>query len=264
MTNTATGTIVVSGAGKASFYDDVVNDGEVRVSAGSSVVYFGALSGAGSFTGTGTSYIEGDLQPGHSAEIVVFEGDVVFGRSAAVEIELGGTSRGTEYDAVVVLGDLTLDSTLEVLLIGGFQPAHGDAFDILDWGTRSGEFAQVVLPPLGDALGWDTSALYTTGTLTVVPQLTLGDVNGDGNVDNLDITPFVMALMNDQASFYLLYPDGEYWAADCYADGNVDNLDITPFVEILTGGGEAVPGPATLSLLALGALALIRRRSRRS
>ena len=120
------------------------------------------------------------------------------------------------------------------------------------------------MPPLGGALGWDTSALYTTGTVTVVPEPTPGDVNGDGNVDNLDITPFIYALVNGEAAFNAAYPLGEFWAADCKIDGNIDNLDITPFVALIAGGGQAVPEPITIGLLAVGGVAVVlRRRPRR-
>ena len=94
------------------------------------------------------------------------------------------------------------------------------------------------------------------------PSVLVGDVNGDGNVDTLDITPFVATLTaGDQAAFLALFPDGEYWAADVQGDGNIDTLDITPFVGLLTGGGSPVPEPTSVLLVALGAAgALIRRR----
>ena len=96
-----------------------------------------------------------------------------------------------------------------------------------------------------------------------VPTFELGDVNGDGNVDNLDITPFIYALVNEESAFDTEYPAGEYWAADCKTDGNVDNLDITPFISILVGGGQAVPEPASAALLVFALSAVVRRRRRR-
>ena len=99
-----------------------------------------------------------------------------------------------------------------------------------------------------------------TGTGSLLP-VTLGDVNGDGGVDNLDVTPFIAALnAGSEAAFQALYPDGRYWAAECMADGNVDNLDITPFIGVVTGGGALVPEPASILLIALGAAAALARR----
>ena len=94
-------------------------------------------------------------------------------------------------------------------------------------------------------------------------ELARGDMNADGNVDTLDVTALVKALLHDEATFETFYPDESYWAADVNADGNVDALDITPFVNLLTGGGAAlapVPEPATMTFMALAALALPRRR----
>jgi hypothetical protein len=41
--------------------------------------FFGAQTGAGNFTGTGTVYYIGDLRPGNSPASVHYGGDVVFG-----------------------------------------------------------------------------------------------------------------------------------------------------------------------------------------
>ena len=65
----------------------------------------------------------------------------------------------------------------------------------------------------------------------------LGDMNGDGEFNNLDINPFVLAI-TDPASFAAQYPDvNVITVADFNGDGSFDNLDITAFVGALTGGG---------------------------
>ena len=93
----------------------------------------------------------------------------------------------------------------------------------------------------------------------------LGDVNNDGAIDNLDITPFITALASaDEAAFLVDFPQGSYSAADVDTSGSPDNLDITPFISLLTGQGSAsaVPEPASLALLAAGALMALRRGRR--
>ncbi len=56
-------------------------------------------------------------------------------------------------------------------------------------------------------------------------ELLLGDVNGDGVVNLLDVSPFVDLIIN-----------GDFLpAADINGDGVVDLLDVGPFVQILTG-----------------------------
>ena len=83
-----------------------------------------------------------------------------------------------------------------------------------------------------------------------------GDVNFDGDVNGLDVDPFVAAVLG-----------GSYDApADMNGDGAVDGLDVDPFVAAVVGGGAtAVPEPSTL-LLCFIALAIVggRRKWRRA
>ena len=53
----------------------------------------------------------------------------------------------------------------------------------------------------------------------------LGDINRDGNIDLLDVAPFVSLLNSSSYQF----------EADLNSDCNVDLLDVLPFVEILSG-----------------------------
>ena len=61
--NNTGGQIVLTGNSNTTFYDDVTNDGTLKVSQGSTAVFFGDLQGTHT-TGTGTVFIEGDLRPG--------------------------------------------------------------------------------------------------------------------------------------------------------------------------------------------------------
>jgi hypothetical protein len=102
--------------------------------------------------------------------LVSFGGDVFYGPSATLQLELGGIVRGSGYDALNVAGNLTLDGTLNVVLIGGFQPVPGNFFNLFDWGSVSGSFDATNLPVLGNGLTWDFSQFHTNGTLAMVPE----------------------------------------------------------------------------------------------
>jgi hypothetical protein len=71
-----------------------------------------------------------------------------------LNIELGGTGPGADYDQLVVNGQATLGGTLNVVLLNGYVPSSGDQFRILTFSGRNGTtFATVnedasLLPPV--------------------------------------------------------------------------------------------------------------------
>ncbi len=64
----------------------------------------------------------------------------------------------------------------------------------------------------------------------------LGDVNGDGNVNELDIEPMVYVLLYGETAFGATYPDGCYNCANCNQDTAVNGLDVDAFVALIIGG----------------------------
>ncbi|MGE0482203.1 MAG: hypothetical protein AB7Q17_17230 [Phycisphaerae bacterium] len=63
----------------------------------------------------------------------------------------------------------------------------------------------------------------------------LGDMNCDGALNNFDIDPFVLALI-DPAGYAAVFPGCNINNGDANGDGRVDNFDIDAFVAILIGG----------------------------
>ncbi len=183
VTNNAGAKIISSGGGPTTFHDDVINNGEIRTSAGSFTTFFGATSGSGTYTGTGTVNFEGDLKPGNSPASVSFGGDVVLGVDSTLTMEIGGVNAGSQYDVIDVAGKLSLGGSLKVSLINGFVPASGQSFDFANWSTLSGTFASLDLPALTGGLTWNTSQLYTSGVLSVLSAGIPGDYNNNGTVD---------------------------------------------------------------------------------
>ena len=92
-----------------------------------------------------------------------------------------------------------------------------------------------------------------------------GDVNNDGSVDNLDITPFIAALAaEDEAAFLTQFPEGKFTAADIDMSGSANNLDITPFIGLLTAAGSnatSVPEPSSVACVVLALMMGRRRRA---
>jgi hypothetical protein len=65
---------------------------------------------------------------------------------------------------VAVTGTATLDGTLRVALLDGYAPQEGDAFQVLTFAARAGDFATVSLPDLGALTLYP---LYDDGGLTL-------------------------------------------------------------------------------------------------
>ncbi len=130
-------------------------------------------------------------------------------------------------------------------------------------GFSPGEMTITAVPDTFDN-GWGSvTTIGESFTLDVPYQL--GDMNGSNGLDEPngnDINPFVMALV-DRPAYEAAYPGID---ADIVGDINqmgdgLNGNDIHPFVDLLVGGSQAIPEPATLALLVVGAcLSLLRRR----
>lgn len=161
-----TGTLATGG----TVARDLCNNGNVVSLGGTPLTFTGDVSGTGQFAGD--FVFSGTTRPGESPGLMEVEGDLTFGPDHILEMEIAGLSRGTEYDAFDITGSLNLDGTLEVVFLGGFEPEAGNSFHFFQVGeTITGAFADIVLPDLAPrGLNWDTSSLYSTGTLGVIPE----------------------------------------------------------------------------------------------
>ena len=164
---------------------------------------------------------------------------------------------------------------MQVSLINSFTPALGNSFDILDWSSLSGHFSSLSLPALSSGLVWDTNALYTSGTLSVIDTHHLpGDINRDGQVTVADVQSLMVALSDlnaYQAANLDLKSDPQLLmqVLDVNGDGKIDNTDIQALINLVANRASgnsaitAVPEPVSIVLLGLGALAIaVCRRSR--
>ena len=157
-----------------------------------------------------------------------------------------------------VAGDANLDGTLSVAVDGGLVLDQGDVFTLIDVGTSIiGTFIGLAQgDSVGNFGGIDLFISYVGGDgndVTLVVPLP-GDVDLDGFVDGDDLSTII-----------------SYWGqslgrkfGDLNSNGIVDGPD---YAEVLSywnpppePPSQATPEPATLALLLIGALALLRRR----
>ena len=138
---------------------------------------------------------------------------------------------------VVVGGDVNLSSPDGDFLTVDLSQYTGAYEDIIliDGVTSQGEFTDL---PQGTTVdtgfaGGDYEIDYSVAGQVWLRtsdgmkcDFPVGDVNMDGNVDLLDVAPFVAALSGG----------GFICEADINEDGFVDLLDVAPFVALLSGG----------------------------
>ena len=167
------------------------------------------------------------------------------------------TTTGPEGENILVIsaednyfidGNLTLDNVVDAndlaALLESFAVTQDD-FDALLAAVSAGDTA---------------TALDLFGDLTPLATLFEADLDGDGDVDVVDLDLFGTSLLSEGADTI----------GDIDGDGDVDVVDLDLFGQALnyfnneafTGPLVAVPEPGTLALLAAGGLVLTRRRRR--
>jgi hypothetical protein len=134
------GSIAILGAAHLSFFDDIVQDGELQIGAGSHGIVFGDFSGSGGTTGPGVLEVAGTLNPGSSPASVPFGGDLVLAPTSLTRIEMAGAQVGS-FDRLDVAGDVVLGGVLELALLDGYVPGDGTSFGIVQASSVVGEFA---------------------------------------------------------------------------------------------------------------------------
>lgn len=135
----------------------------------------------------------GRVSPGDSPGNITIQGDYTQQSAGVLEIQLGGTTAGTEYDQLTVTGTATMAGTLNVSLIDGFIPQVGDSFTILPYGTRSGGFSTLNVP---EGYRWGFQYAYSGVILTVLEG---GSISGTVNC-NSPHPVFVDLWVNDYNS----------------------------------------------------------------
>ncbi len=92
--------------------------------------------------------------------------------AGTLDIKLGGASAG-QYDQLHVTGNASLAGTLNVSLVGDFNPGPGDSFQIITYlGTLAGDFTTENFPTLSNGNTLKTSSGGGSYTLTVTSTAT--------------------------------------------------------------------------------------------
>jgi hypothetical protein len=202
---------------------------------------------AGTCAGSGT--VGGDLNnssatvaPGNSPGILTIDGNYTQGSGGKLAIEIGGQTPGEEHDKLVVTGIASLAGALDVTLINSFTPSNGNAFDILDAGSVTGDFGMLNLPP---NFTWDVS----TGVLLVGGGFSDFDNSGFWDLPDLNLVLFNWQQL--EASLPV------EWVNQRPATVGLDSLNLVLFNWQQASSLATVPEPSSLLLWIVGMVSML-------
>ncbi len=158
-----TPTLTLSGISQAAGGAITINNTGTLVNAGTIALAGGSTfstsnhamtnSGTASLSGVGTIVVgagntltnQGTIAAGNSPGTLNITGDLVLTPGSVTNVELAGTGAG-QFDVINVSGAATLDGTLNVAHFGGFTPVAGNTFQIMNYASRTGDFATKNFP----------------------------------------------------------------------------------------------------------------------
>jgi filamentous hemagglutinin family protein len=108
----------------------------------------GVLTGSRIVNGS-VNNLGGVVAMGASPGTITINGDYLQGSGGTLQVEMAGTTAGSQYDQLIVNGNATLGGTLNVTLVNGYAPAGGETFSVVQSsGAMSGTFASTNFPAI--------------------------------------------------------------------------------------------------------------------
>ncbi len=122
-----------------NFGGTLINNGTI-LDLGPGLSLLGVVSGSGGYLGHIT--FAGSYSPGNSPALITAQ-NITFANSNTLTMELGGLTRGTQYDAIDASGNVTLGGVLDIKLINSFVPAIGNQFNLIAAQSINNQFSNV-------------------------------------------------------------------------------------------------------------------------
>ena len=211
---------IQANSGVLAFSSFIQNVGQTILNGGNfsftqtALLQGGILSGSGTVTGSVSN--NAVVSPGASPGLLSITGNYIQTANAHLQIVLGGTLAGTNYDQLSVGGAAVLDGTLDLSYTNGFMPSLGDVFTVLVCAVRSGGFPTITGPVNTLATVYTTNAvLVEPGNAPPVAQLQVAltqtacrtfvlkgaGTDPDGSVTNVTLMLGTNVLVSSAGSF---------------------------------------------------------------
>ncbi len=174
----------------------------------------GTLKGIGNLDISASTMREfvnsGTFAPGNSPGTFEVKGD--FHNRRKLEIELGGSERGLDYDFVIVNGKATIDGTLEIKFVNGYVPHNGEKFSIMQHTSISGRFSSIVVPN-GFQIGfleYRSNEIVLTLTASVLP-VEWGNFSAEKRENGVQLQWSTQSEINSKGVTIQHSTDGSTW-----------------------------------------------------
>ena len=145
LTKTGSGTLTLSGANTYNGTTTVnagslVVNGTLGASSTVTVANGATLGGTGTINGAAT--VNGNLRPGNSSGVLTFGSNLSLTSTAAITMEINGTTRGTQYDGINVTGPLVYGGSLTFEFGSAFL-LGGESFSLFNAGSATAGLTSV-------------------------------------------------------------------------------------------------------------------------
>ncbi|MFQ5628738.1 MAG: FG-GAP-like repeat-containing protein, partial [bacterium] len=197
----------------------------------------GGFSGTGVISGNVIN--AGQLDPGSPTGVLEIKGDYTQAASGTLNIEIGGTAQGVDFDLLDVSGQVALNGTLNLSLLNGFMPVPGNSYLILRFGSRSGDFASINGLDISESLRLST--IYNANDLTLVataPGLSLSPTAIDFDEATVGELASRSITLTNSGSIELVI-----------SSTNISGANVADFT--LNGGGAATLLPGSSKTLSV-------------
>ncbi len=184
----------------------------------------GTLLGVGVLHGDVSN--AGHVAPGTSPGVLVIDGDYTQTAAGVLDVEIASA---TMFDQLQISGAASLDGTINVTRPGGFVPVLNDAFPVLTFASRTGDFAVKNGFLLGNALAF-TEQFNPTNLTLVVTQ----------NQLSFQTQPPAMLLSGQPFEVKVLVSDS---TGNPLLGNNVDQVTLTINQHAFQGGATFVTQP---------------------